>query len=246
MRARQNSPLFRRGVRRSISAFRSRPIRRSALFASRMSRNCAHGRAGNQPSLVLWLRVRAPGHSGYATFFPVGASTLRPLQQRQRTIGLTRIHNIEKGTQEFTGVRTSTLISLRCLGGSWFEQKERQNREPEKNADANPKAQIARSSSLQHRQPQHDQQRAKRRNEPQNPSGLKHVTTLTHPMSPQCLSYRRLPAGSFDFLLTPSRREAMGKVLAGFLLGVVAFPVVFLIDARLRTAGFQPALLTFS
>jgi hypothetical protein len=38
----------------------------------------------------------------------------------------------------------------------------------------------------------------------------------------------------------------MAKFFAGFLLGVIAFPVAFVIAARLRSAGFQPALLTFS
>jgi hypothetical protein len=38
----------------------------------------------------------------------------------------------------------------------------------------------------------------------------------------------------------------MGKFFAGFLLGVVAVPLAFLIVARLCSAGFQPALLTFS
>jgi hypothetical protein len=140
---------------------------------------------------VFWLRVRPPTSRRLRHVSPrrgIRRGGLRPLQQRQRTIGLMRIHNLEKGTQEFTGVRTSTLTSLRCLRRSWLEQKKRQNRKPEKNADADAQTQVARSRRLQHRQPQHDQQRAKRRNEPQNPSLAIHVITLTQPMRPRCLS----------------------------------------------------------
>jgi hypothetical protein len=70
-------------------------------------------------------------------------------------------------------------FSRNCqLRGPWLQQKERQNREAEQNPDADSQAQIARLGRLQYRQPQHEQKSAKRGNELQNTTFVKHMNTL--------------------------------------------------------------------
>ena len=64
-----------------------------------------------------------------------------------------------------------------------LESKERQNREAEKYAHADANAQVAHMVRLEHCEPQHDQQSAKRRNEPQNASLVKHASTLTQSLA---------------------------------------------------------------
>ena len=114
------------------------------------------------------------------------------------------------------------------LGRSWFEQKERKNREAEKNAAAYAQADIARSRTLQHGKAEHDQQRAKRRNKPQNASLVKHAITLTQPSATRRLERKG----------KPSANEAPVTLR-------VAARGVLLAPRSLRRPNV-PALLTFS